>query len=194
VPVTLAGTTPLTSLRAALEAAGHALPAGCDQGRCGSCVVLLAGAPVPSCVTPAYAARERTVATVRTAAHPGLVAALAARGAVQCGYCLPGVIVTLSALLAAGELRTADDVRHALDGHLCRCTGYEPFVRATLDLLVERDFVSQKGTSQVRKFSAKGAGGTRYDPPELLKPDVYGRETHSGAEWIQDTAQRRRRS
>jgi aerobic-type carbon monoxide dehydrogenase small subunit (CoxS/CutS family) len=176
-PVMLAVAAPLTSLRAALEEAGQPLPAGCDQGRCGSCVVLLDGAPVPSCITPVYAAEDREVATVRTAADPALVAALAAHGAVQCGYCLPGVVVTLSARLAAGELRTADDVRYALDGHLCRCTGYEAFVRATLDLLTKRDFVSQTGSTQLKDEPAGASQTLPAWPSELLQRDVYGNET-----------------
>jgi aerobic-type carbon monoxide dehydrogenase small subunit (CoxS/CutS family) len=193
-PVMLGAAAPLTSLRAALEEAGNPLPAGCDQGRCGSCVVLLDGVPVPSCVTPAYAAEGREVATVRTAAHPGLVAALMARGAVQCGYCLPGVVVTLSALLAAGELHEADDVRHALDGHLCRCTGYEAFVGATLDLLTKRDFVSQMSPARLKDEPAGASQALPVGPSELLQRDVYGRETHSHAEWIQDTSERGCRS
>ncbi|MFC5750658.1 (2Fe-2S)-binding protein [Actinomadura rugatobispora] len=125
---------PWSSLRQLIEAAAHPLPTGCDAGHCGSCTVLLEGTPVPSCLVSAAEADGCEVATVKTAADARLVEAFAAEGAVQCGYCTPGMLVTLSALLRERHEKplTAATVRRALDGNLCRCTGYAAIVAATL--------------------------------------------------------------
>jgi Aerobic-type carbon monoxide dehydrogenase, small subunit CoxS/CutS homologs len=134
-PITLPQTG-TESLWDVLEDHGVALPLGCASGHCGSCTVLLDGVPVPSCLVPHAEARGRSVATVATAADDALVAAMAEHGAVQCGFCSPGIVVTLSWLLrttaAVGQPITADDVRNALTGHLCRCTGYTAVVQAAV--------------------------------------------------------------
>lgn len=123
------------SLLDALAAAGTELPGGCDEGRCGSCTVLLGHETVPACAVPAYLAEGETVGTVATVARRELTDALARHGAVQCGYCIPGIVVTLSALLRRGELPgDAAGVREALDGHLCRCTGYTAMIDAVLEV------------------------------------------------------------
>jgi aerobic-type carbon monoxide dehydrogenase small subunit (CoxS/CutS family) len=124
------------SLWDVLDEAGAAPPMGCATGHCGACTVLLDRTAVPACVVPASLAAGSRVATVRSASLPELVDALARAGAVQCGFCSPGLVVTLSALvrdsLAAGSRLGEDDVREALVGHLCRCTGYRAVVAATL--------------------------------------------------------------
>lgn len=126
------------SLREVLVAGGRRVPLGCASGHCGSCTVLLGGVPTPSCLVPHAAVRGGEVRTVATAAADDLVAALAAHGAVQCGFCSPGMVVTLSWLLerAVREARVprADEVREVLEGHLCRCTGYRSIVAATLEV------------------------------------------------------------
>ncbi len=129
-----AETRPWSSLRQLIEDAAHPLPTGCDTGHCGSCTVLLEGTPVPSCLISAAEADGCEVATVRTAADPKLAESFAIEGAVQCGYCTPGMLVTLSALLHEHRERplTAAAVRRALDGNLCRCTGYAAIVAAVL--------------------------------------------------------------
>lgn len=120
-----------------LDAAGVPVPLGCASGHCGSCTVLINEVPVPSCLVPHAEGRARRVATVATAAEDVVVAALAEHGAVQCGFCSPGIVVTLSWMLrgAAAESRavTADEVREALTGHLCRCTGYVAVVTAAVE-------------------------------------------------------------
>jgi aerobic-type carbon monoxide dehydrogenase small subunit (CoxS/CutS family) len=123
------------SLLDLLSGAGTDLPAGCHEGRCGSCTVLVGGETVPACAVPAYLADGEDVRTVATAARADLTAALARQGAVQCGYCIPGIVVTLSTLLERGNsLGDAASVREALDGHLCRCTGYAAMIDAVLEV------------------------------------------------------------
>ncbi|MFN6978298.1 MAG: (2Fe-2S)-binding protein [Gemmobacter sp.] len=101
---------------------------GCSIGRCGACTVLLDGAAVNACLVMAWQAEGRAVTTVEglgaLAAAPAVTAALAAENAFQCGYCAPGITLALTALLT--ETPDADDaaIATALEGHICRCTGY----------------------------------------------------------------------
>jgi carbon-monoxide dehydrogenase small subunit len=107
----------------------------CEQGECGSCTVLLDGEPVCSCLVMAADADGAEVVTVEGLAGPGgslhpVQQALFDEGAVQCGFCTPGVVVAAAHLLAANPRPTPDEVREALAGNLCRCTGYGAIVRA----------------------------------------------------------------
>ncbi len=106
---------------------------GCDDGECGACAVLLDGMPVTSCILLAHQAAGRSVRTVEGLDddHP-LPAALVAAGAVQCGFCLPGIVMTTLGTLAGGARPTEDQVRAALVGSLCRCTGYQKVVDGVL--------------------------------------------------------------
>lgn len=124
----------------ALAGLGTELPAGCHEGRCGSCTVLVGAEAVPACALPAYLADGERIGTVATVAREDLTAALARHGAVQCGYCIPGIVVTLSALLDQGRMPAdASGIRAALDGHLCRCTGYAAMVDAVLEVMSATD-------------------------------------------------------
>jgi len=118
-----------------LRAAGHTeVKNGCGEGSCGSCLVLLDGALVNSCQVLAASALDREVTTVRglgTIADPHPIqAAFAEAGAVQCGFCTPGMVMAAWALLARNPLPNEAQIRSALDGNLCRCTGYVKIVRA----------------------------------------------------------------
>jgi aerobic-type carbon monoxide dehydrogenase small subunit (CoxS/CutS family) len=109
---------------------------GCGEGVCGTCTVLLDGEPVRACLVLAARLRGRTVVTVEGLDHDGepdrLQAAFARAGAVQCGFCTPGMLLSARALLAANPAPTEHDVRDALAGNLCRCTGYTKIIEAVL--------------------------------------------------------------
>jgi carbon-monoxide dehydrogenase small subunit len=106
----------------------------CEQGECGSCTVYLDGLPVCACLVAAGQAERRTVVTVEglaggEALDPVQQAFLDA-GAVQCGFCTPGLVVAVHDLLAHNPRPTDPEVREALAGNLCRCTGYEQILAA----------------------------------------------------------------
>ena len=106
----------------------------CEQGECGSCTVYLDGVPVCACLVAAGQAEGRTVVTVEGLAgedtlHP-VQQAFVDAGAVQCGFCTAGMLLTTKALLDEHPAPTRDDVLHYLRGSLCRCTGYEKILDA----------------------------------------------------------------
>jgi aerobic carbon-monoxide dehydrogenase small subunit len=106
----------------------------CEQGECGSCSVLLDGRLVCSCLVLAAQADGHEVVTVEGLADAGelhpVQAAFAERGAVQCGFCTPGLVVAAADLIARVPDPSEDDIREALSGNLCRCTGYQKIVEA----------------------------------------------------------------
>jgi carbon-monoxide dehydrogenase small subunit len=127
--------TPATSLLAAVRDAGLTGTQGaCEEGECGSCSVLLDGVLVCSCLVPASACDGAAVTTVEGVVAPDLMAALAAHGAVQCGFCTPGFVVAATALLDAGGPVDHDTAAEALAGNLCRCTGYQPILAAVVEV------------------------------------------------------------
>jgi len=111
---------------------------GCDDSECGACMMLLDGKPVNSCSYLAVQADEREVTTVEGLAGDEelspLQRAFLEHGGVQCGFCTPGMPVSAPALLAAEPRPTEDEVRIALSGNLCRCTGYDGIVKAVLEV------------------------------------------------------------
>jgi carbon-monoxide dehydrogenase small subunit len=110
---------------------------GCDSGECGACTVLLDGKPVNSCLTLAVAARDREVLTIEGLSRDGelhpVQQAFVDHSALQCGFCGSGMILTAKALLDENPSPTRDEVRRALAGTLCRCSGYMPIVDAVMD-------------------------------------------------------------
>jgi len=107
---------------------------GCDTAQCGACTVLLDGAPVKSCSMLALQAQGRSVGTVEGLArgaelHPLQEAFIACHG-LQCGYCTPGMLMASAGLLAKNPQPSDADIVHALEGNLCRCTGYVNIVAA----------------------------------------------------------------
>ncbi len=109
---------------------------GCETGTCGSCVVLLDGQPHYSCLLFAATVQGRDVTTIESMGSPDdphpILEAFALEAAVQCGYCVPGMALTTKALLDENPRPTEAEVRRALDGHLCRCTGYVKQIKAVL--------------------------------------------------------------
>jgi aerobic-type carbon monoxide dehydrogenase small subunit (CoxS/CutS family) len=111
---------------------------GCDDSECGACMMLVDGRPVNSCSYLALQAEGREVTTVEGLAENGELAplqqAFLAAGGVQCGFCTPGMLISATALLAATPSPSEEEVRIALAGNLCRCTGYDGIVKAVLSV------------------------------------------------------------
>jgi len=109
---------------------------GCETGTCGTCAVLLDGVPHYSCMLLTAAMDGHKVTTIEGLGTPSnphpIVQAMAEEGGVQCGYCTPGIVLSAKALLDENPHPTEAEVREALDGHLCRCTGYVKKVKAVL--------------------------------------------------------------
>jgi len=114
---------------------------GCSTGDCGACTVHLDGQPVASCLVLAMQARNREVRTIEGLAENGTLhpvqAAFVEHGVPQCGYCIPGVLMSASALLATNPSPTEAEIRLGIAGNLCRCTGYTKMVAAISDAAVQ---------------------------------------------------------
>ena len=109
---------------------------GCDEGDCGACTVFLDGKPVTSCMVLAHSAHDSEVTTIEGLAnleelHP-VQQAFVDHGGLQCGFCIPGLIMSATALLQENPTPSEEDVRFGIGGNLCRCTGYSKVVEAVL--------------------------------------------------------------
>ena len=109
---------------------------GCDEGDCGACTVILNGKPVTACLVLAHSAHDGQVTTVeglaaRDVLHP-VQQAFAEHGGLQCGFCTPGLIMSAVGLLESNSSPSAEEVKYAIGGNLCRCTGYSKVVESIL--------------------------------------------------------------
>lgn len=107
---------------------------GCSQGECGACTVLVDGLSVYSCLYPALEVQGKTVTTIEGLGKEGklhpIQKAFVEYGGVQCGYCTPGLIMSVKALLDENAKPSEDDIKKSISGHLCRCTGYVQIVES----------------------------------------------------------------
>lgn len=110
---------------------------GCSSGECGACTVMLDGEPVNSCMVLAVECADRYILTVEGLAKDGVLdpvqQAIIDHGGVQCGFCTPGMLISARALLDRNPTPTDEDIREALVGNLCRCTGYLRIIEAVHD-------------------------------------------------------------
>ncbi|MBA7560014.1 4-hydroxybenzoyl-CoA reductase subunit gamma [subsurface metagenome] len=113
-----------------LTGAKHA----CDTGKCGACTVLIDGKPIRSCLTLAISVRDREISTIEGLAKDGelhpIQKAFIEHGAVQCGFCTPGMIMFTKALLEENPKPQEEEIREALSANICRCTGYVKIIEA----------------------------------------------------------------
>jgi carbon-monoxide dehydrogenase small subunit len=110
---------------------------GCERGECGTCTVMLDGRTVRSCLVLAIEADGSDIVTVEGLARKGptpLQRAFVDHNAFQCGFCAPGIVLTATELLESNPAPTEEDVKEAIAGNLCRCTGYTPIVEAVLSV------------------------------------------------------------
>jgi len=109
----------------------------CQEGQCGACSVLVDGKSVNSCLYLAVEAQDKDICTVEGLMREGVLdqiqKSFVQKGAIQCGFCTPGFVVATTSLLKENPDPTEDEIRHAMVGHLCRCTGYVQIVEAIQD-------------------------------------------------------------
>ncbi|WP_244207249.1 (2Fe-2S)-binding protein, partial [Streptomyces swartbergensis] len=159
---------------------------GCSQGECGACNVQVDGRLVASCLVPAVTAAGSEVRTVEGLAEDGqpsdVQRALARCGAVQCGFCVPGMAMTVHDLLEGNPAPTELETRQALCGNLCRCSGYRGVVDAVQEVVAEREAHSAPADgdtdgARIPHQAGPGAGGVHASafgsPPEPHTPDPH---------------------
>ena len=134
-----AGETLLEVLRERLHLTGA--KEGCGVGECGACTVMVDGVPLNTCLYLGVWADGKTITTVEGLAAGGELSkvqkAFVSEGAVQCGFCTPGFVITASAMAAGGRSYTKAEIKQELAGHLCRCTGYQKIITALEKALKE---------------------------------------------------------
>ncbi len=169
---------------------------GCEQASCGACTVLVDGKATQSCITPALRVNEAKITTIEGIAEPEklhkLQGKFVEKGAIQCGYCTPGMIMTSLELLKENPKPSTDDIKEALSGNLCRCTGYKKIIEAVEsyvkdDVSTLNEDLKYKMVGQGRPFieaSKKAQGIADYADDIQTKGALYCkllRSTHAHA-------------
>lgn len=107
---------------------------GCGVGECGACTVLIDGEPIDSCIYLAVWAEGKEITTIEGIAQNGKLSnvqeAFIEEGAIQCGFCTPGLVLTTTAMVNSGKEYTQEEIKRELSGHFCRCTGYQNILKA----------------------------------------------------------------
>lgn len=113
---------------------------GCDLGECGACTVIMDGIPVDTCLYMAVMAQGKHITTVEGLAKDGVLnpvqQSFVDHGAVQCGFCTSGLVLTATAMQQSGRAYSRDDIKREITGHLCRCTGYEHVIDAIQEVVI----------------------------------------------------------
>ncbi|WP_186431278.1 (2Fe-2S)-binding protein [Clostridium sp. BSD9I1] len=127
----------LDILREDLELTGT--KEGCSEGECGACTVIMNGKAVNSCMVLGIQARDKEILTIEYLEKDGeldqLQKSFIKKGAVQCGFCTPGMLMSCKALLMKNPNPTSEDIKRAIEGNLCRCTGYTKIIEAVIDAI-----------------------------------------------------------
>ena len=112
---------------------------GCGKGECGACTVLIDGEAVPSCLILAIRAEGKKIITIEGLKDKGRLnqvqEAFVRHGAIQCGFCTPGIVLTTISFLEENPYPSEEEVREALKGHICRCTGYAKYIEAIMSIV-----------------------------------------------------------
>lgn len=115
---------------------------GCSVGECGACTVLVEGVPIDSCIYLAVWADKKSIVTIEGISKEGKLSKVQQsyidEGAIQCGFCTPGLVLTTTALVNSGIEYTDEEIKRELSGHLCRCTGYQKIFKATKKSLQQK--------------------------------------------------------
>lgn len=162
---------------------------GCGEGDCGACTVLMDGKPINSCLALAVDAHGKTIITIEGLSqgerHHPLLEAFIQNGAVQCGFCTPGMVLSSLGLLAQNPQPTEGEVREALSGNLCRCTGYSRIVKAVLDYS-RKAFAGKGSLPQKSGWESTGESkSSRVVGKRVRKPDAASK-VRGHAQFIHD--------
>jgi len=173
--VVVEGHEPLASvLRDKIGLTGTKL--GCEQGSCGACAVLVNERPVLSCITPVLRCNGSKITTIEGIADKGILHPLqqkfVERGAIQCGYCTPGMVMTAIAFLKENPDPTVAEIKEALSGNLCRCTGYKKIIEAVSECVLEKNNGSLGKKGEVDKFKMVGHGRPYLDAAKKARGEA----------------------